>query len=302
MEEADVSHLAPPARAWKWGGLSFKELAVQTYEAVDKHETIDRAAIFAFYAMLAPVPFLGLVLTITPGASDGVVAGQILSLSRQFLPEAVDEFVRGELRAIRAAPRVGGVSVSFLILLWSASSASVAVMETTNAAYGVRYGRPWWKRRLMAVMLTVVESILLVGESFLIAAWPWLLNWFGLDSAAAAAATAVQCLVVVVALLASFAIAYYFGMHIEQKWEWLTPGSTIGVLVLIAVNLGFRVYLRYAADFGATYGVLAGVVILLLWLYLAALALLVGTEINCVIAHATSQGKVSGQKVSLQRE
>ena len=60
-------------QAWKWGGLSFKELAIRTYQAVDKHETIDRAAIVAFYALLALVPFLGLVLTITLGASDGVV-------------------------------------------------------------------------------------------------------------------------------------------------------------------------------------------------------------------------------------
>ena len=54
-------------QAWHWGGLSFKELAIRTYEAVDKHETIDRAAIVAFYAMLALAPFLGLVLTITLG-------------------------------------------------------------------------------------------------------------------------------------------------------------------------------------------------------------------------------------------
>lgn len=289
-------------QAWRWGGLSFKELAVRTYAAVDRHETLDRAAIVAFYAMLALVPFLGLVLTITLGTSDGVVAGQILSLSRQFLPGAADEIVRGEMLAIQAGPRVGVMSVSFLILLWSASSASVAVMEATNAAYGVRDSRPWWRRRLMAVVLTVVESFLLVGASFLITAWPWLLGWFGLESMAAAAATAVQWLVVVVALLASFAIAYYFGTHVDQEWEWISPGSAIGVLVLIAVNLGFRVYLRYAADFGATYGLLAGVILLLLWLYLAALALLVGVEINCVIAHAASRGKFLGQKVAPRNE
>jgi membrane protein len=201
--------------------------------------------------------------------------------------------VRGELGSIQAVPRVGIMSISFLILLWSASSASVAVMESTNAAYGIRDGRPWWRRRLMAVVLTVVESFLLVGASVLIAAWPWLLNWFGLDYAAATAATAVQWMVVVVALLASFAIAYYYGTHVNQKWEWITPGSTIGVFALIAVNLGFRVCLHYGAEFGATYGVLAGVVLLLLWLYVAALALLVGAEINCVIARAAICGSES---------
>jgi membrane protein len=106
----------------------------------------------------------------------------------------------------------------------------------------------------MAVVLTVVESFLLVGASLLIAAWPWLLSRIGLDNAVAAAATVVQWLVVIVALLASFAIAYYFGTNVEQKWEWITPSSTIGVLVLIAVNLGFRVYLHYGPDLGATYG------------------------------------------------
>jgi membrane protein len=281
--------------AWNWGGLSFKELAVRTYEAMDKHETIDRAAIVAFYGLLALVPILGLVMTLTLGVSDGVVAGEILSLSGQFLPEAADAIVHAEVQKIQEGPRVGIVSLSFLILLWSASSAFVAVMDSTNAAYGARDARPWWKRRLLAVLLTVVESLLLVGTSFLIAVWPWLLGRFGLDGLAAVAATAFQWLVVAVALLASFAIAYYFGTHVEQEWKWITPGSTFGVLLLILANLGFRVYLRYGADFGATYGALAGVALLLLWLYLAALALLIGAEINCVIARAALYAKVPGQ-------
>jgi membrane protein len=169
-EKPTSGHWSRLPRAWEWGGLSVKELAVRTCGAVDEHETVDRAAVVAFYALLALVPGLGLVLTITLGASDGVVAGQILSLSRQVLPEAADQIVRGELHAIRTAPRVGIGSVSFLILLWSASGASVAVMQSTNVAYGTRDGRPWWQRRLMAVVLTVVESVLLVGASFLIAA------------------------------------------------------------------------------------------------------------------------------------
>ena len=71
--------------AWDWGGLSLKDLALRTYEAMDKHETIDRAAIVAYYAMLALVPYLGLVLTIALGASDRV-AGQVENLARTSLP------------------------------------------------------------------------------------------------------------------------------------------------------------------------------------------------------------------------
>jgi membrane protein len=103
---------------------------------------------------------------------------------------------------------------------------------------------------------------------------------------AAATAIVVRWIVVVAALLASFSLAYYFGLSGNQEWEWVTPGSAFGVVMLIASSLGFRLYLHYGWSWSETYGALAGVVILLLWFYLAALAVLVGAEINCVIGHA----------------
>jgi membrane protein len=284
--------------AWHWGGLSARELALRTYKAMDKHETLDRAAIVAYYAMLALVPFLGLVLTIAIGAAGRVVAQEIVPLSQQLLPTGADTIIEDQIQKIETGPKAGLLSVSFVILLWSASSAFVSVMDSTNAAYGVRDSRPWWKRRVMAAVLTIVVSALLVGASISIAAWPWLLGKLGLGGVAAAAATGVQWVVVILALLATFAIAYYFGPNVEVKWEWITPGSALGVLVLIGASLAFRLYLHYGTDYGATYGALAGVMIMLLWLYLASLALLVGAEINCVIEHAAPHGKAPGQKIS----
>lgn len=90
------------------------------------------------------------------------------------------------------------------------------------------------------------------------------------------------------ALLVNFSVAYYFGPDLEREWEWMTPGSAFGVVMLIATSLGFRFYLQYGWSSGETFGVLGGVVILLLWFYLAALALLVGVEINSVVEHAAS--------------
>src|SRR5262249_29215770 len=154
---------------------------------------------------------------------------------------------------------------------------------------------PWWKRRLMAIALTGAEAVLLIGSSVLIVAWPALSGWLHLGSLTWVA-TAVQWLVVVVALLAAFALAYYFGPHVNQTWEWITPGATLGVLTLIASSLGLRLYLHFNPSYSATYGALGGVVLMLLWLYVAALALLVGAEINCVIEHAAPHGRAPGEK------
>jgi len=118
------------------------------------------------------------------------------------------------------------------------------------------------------------------------------MHWFGLGGVAAAAAGVVRWSLVVVALLASFSVAYYFGPHAERarEWKWVTPGGSVGVALLIATTVGFQLFLRYGWRSSETYGALAGVILLLLWFYTVALALLVGAEINGVIEHARTDG------------
>jgi membrane protein len=282
--------------AWNWGGLSARELATRTWKAMDQHDTLNQAAVVAFYAMLSLVPLLGLVLVLAVGMR-GDVGAQLKNLSAQQMPDReASDIIGKQIDKIQSESSVGLVSLSTLLLLWSASSLFVAVMDTTNAAYGVRDGRPWWKKRLLAIVLTLAETVLLIGASLVIALWPKAAGWFGLEGMAMALATVVQWVVVVIALLSAFAIAYYFGPHVEQEWEWITPGATLGVLVLIAASLGFRLYLQFGNTYNATYGALAGVVLMMLWLYLGALALLVGAEVNCVIEHAAPHGRQPGQK------
>jgi membrane protein len=287
--------------AWNWGGLSAWELAVRTWRAIGQHETLDRAAVVAYYAMLSLVPLLGFTLAIAFGGAAGV-AGQIDDLAGRFLPPEAQALVRDQVHKIRTGSPVAVLSFSFVVLLWSASSMFVSVMDAANAAYGVRDRRPFWKRRAVAAVLTVIVVVLLIAASLSIVAWPTVMGWLGLGGVAAAAATAVQWVVVVVVLLACFAAAYYFGPDVGQEWEWITPGSTFGVLVLIAASYGFRLYLHYGTSYSETYGALAGVVLLLLWLYLAALALLVGAEINCVIENAAPHGRARGRRVAPQTQ
>jgi membrane protein len=285
--------------AWNWGGLSFRQLATHTYRAMNQHDTLNQAAVVAFYAMLALVPLLGLTLALALGAR-GDVAVQFEALCGRILPSEATGIVREQIHKIQADRPVGLLSLSILLLIWSSSSLFVAVMDTTNAAYGVRDGRPWWKKRLLAIVLTLAETVLLIGATIIIMVWPEIASWLGLGGVARVAASVVQWLVVVAALLAAFALAYYFGPDVDQEWEWITPGSFLGVLALIAASLGFRLYLHFGPSYSVTYGALAGVVLMLLWLYFAALALLVGAEINCVIEQAAPHGRAYGQKTSPQ--
>jgi membrane protein len=140
-------------------------------------------------------------------------------------------------------------------------------------------------------LLTAVEVVLLVGASALAVFWPTLIDYIGLGAGAAVLTTILQWIIVIVMLLGAFELAYYFGPHVEQRWEWITPGGVLGVLILVGASLGFRAYLVFGDTYSETYGALAGVILMMLWMYLAALALLLGAELNCVIAHASEERK-----------
>jgi membrane protein len=277
-------------RAWDWGGLTVKQLAVQTYGQMVRHETLDRAAIVAFYGLLSMAPFLSLVVAAALGRG-GALAVEIVALSRKYLAPETCAVIEDQVQKIQSTAPIGVLSLSFGILLWSSSSAFIAVMDATNAAYGSRDQRSWWRRRLIAIVLTVVESALLIAALVAILAWPHVWTWIGLGSAPAMLVVLFQWVVAVVLLLLTFSIAYYFTKEIKHSWEWVTPGGVVGVLALIAATLGFRLYLRYGFKVSETYGTLAGVVLLLLWFYIAALTLLVGAEVNNVIEQASKSDK-----------
>jgi membrane protein len=285
--------------AWNWGGLSAWELARRTWAQMNKHGTLDRAAVIAFYAMLALVPFAGIVLSIALGWS-GTISQEILDLARQSLPPETYTLLKEQVFKVQAETHTAVLSIGFLVLLWSASSLFVAVMDATNAAYGVDDSRPWWKRRLWAIVLTVIESALLLAAASSIMLWPRIMGWLGLSALGTLVATVVQWLVVLAVLFATFAIAYYFGPDVEQEWEWITPGSALGVLTLVLATLGFRLYVEYGTSYSETYGTLAGVIVTLFWLYLASLALLLGAEVNGVIEHAARLSHDSGRKEAPQ--
>ncbi len=293
------------------GGLTTRELAVRTWQKIDENEIQTRAAGIAFYAMLALVPFIGLILTLavqllpdltgSAGKKGGIgdeAVQQFRATLQQALPKEASAEIEGQIASIQSKPPVGLISIGLAITIWLASSLFVAVIDAMNRIYGVKERRSFLKLRLIAIFMTVTQAAILIGSLVLIVAGPEVLEKFGIAMPKSSLALAGQYCVVLMMVLISFALSFYVAPDSKQSWEWISPGSIVGSLLFLGATVLFRVYVQNFGNYGKTYGSLGGVMVLLFWFWISALVLLGAAQVNKIIEDASPLGKNVGQRVN----
>jgi membrane protein len=289
------------------GGLMPREVAIRTWTKIGEHEVLTRAAAISFYAIAALVPFLALTITLTAWflpwigptpSAEGSAASTALTPLHDLLPGDAASVVDRELASLQQRQPPGIISFGLAALLWLSSSLFVSIMDAMNRIMGVQETRPFWKVRLTAMLLTISQAAILIAAFATTLTWPQILNWLGLsqNQTAATLATLVHVATVFCMILLSFSVAIYFGPDADQRWEWITPGSLLGTLVILCVSQLFRIYVQNWGNYSATYGSLAGIVVLMSWLWISSIVLLVAAELNKVIEDASPLGKPYGQK------
>jgi membrane protein len=161
--------------------------------------------------------------------------------------------------------------------LWSASSGFVALQSGLNVAYDVPQDRKFIGKRAVALALLLAAGLLGgVPTPFV---------------AGEGAIRIVGWILTVPAVVVLFAFFYYLGPKRESpKWVWVTPGGLVGAVLWLVVSGAFGLYVSSDyASYGKTYGSLAGVIILIFWLYLSALTILVGGELNAEVERRAEQ-------------
>jgi membrane protein len=285
----DTRELTP----WKLGGLTFRELARRVYAEVWADEVLDRAAALSYYFLFAMFPaflFLTALFGLLP---DPKLMDQLMGYVGRVLPDDAFSLIDRTLaEVVRGAGR-GLVSVGVLAALWAASAGMASVMTALNVVYEVDDPRPWWKRRLIALGLTVGFSVFTVTGLLLLVFGPRIgeavAARFGLGELFTDVWNIVSWPIIMVLVLTAIALVYYLAPAAEQQWMWVTPGSAFALVVWLAASLGLRLYVRYLGNYNATYGSIGGVILLLLWLFVSSAVLLLGAEINSEIENAAAR-------------
>jgi len=281
-----------PAAGWK-------DIAKRVKTEVKNDNVPLLSAGVAFYSLLALFPALVAVVSMYGLVADpGEVATQLKSLTRAMPKEAADLIIK-QVRTI-ASSSSGALGVTVVVgialALWSASSGMKWLMSALSLIYDEREDRKFVKLRGMALILTVGAAAALVITIGLLAATPSLARAVGLGSVGVVVFNVLKWPLLLALVVAGLTALYRYGPNRNTaKWAWVTWGSGIAAAIWLVASIGFAVYASLAGSFSKNYGSFAGIVVLMLWLYLTVLAILIGAEINSEMEHQTAKDTTTGE-------
>ena len=281
--------------------LSWKEIAVRTWNEIWADDLLNLAAQQAYYFFFALFPALLTLISIASFFPIDNLTGQIVTVLGRFAPPEVITIISEQIKKISESGHGGILTFGFLLTLWSSSGALVSIMTTLNAAYDITEGRSLWRVRLTALGLTIGVAFFILLSMALVLVGPTvaqhLADTMHLGGAVKWTMWVLQWPIVFALVASGIGLIYYFAPDAEQDWVWITPGSVFATILWVAVSLGFKLYIAYFGNYNETYGTLGAFIVLLTWFYLSGLAILIGAEVNAEIEHASPYGKDVGEKV-----
>ena len=205
-QEPFVRNGLPSPRVLWLGGLTLRQLAVGVWTRMMEHDSMTWAAAMAFYAMLATVPFLAIVLIgvilrlpdLSPAGHRPIGLGnmtvnQLEITLKSIFPNEGYILVRDQIGRIQAEPPFALISLGAVVSLWSASNLFLVVIDALNRTFGVRETRSFVRLRLTAIAMTLLQAACLLGSLVVIVVWPQILQIIGLASEDALAWLALRC-------------------------------------------------------------------------------------------------------------
>ena len=275
----------------------------RAFKAFQADEMADRAAALTYYLMMSLFPALLVGVSLLGLLGDrSLVTNTVDYASENGAPAEVTDALEALLT--KTVEGAGG-AISFALLfgiaiaLYGAAGAFGAAGRALNDIYEVPESRGFLKHKLADMGFTVLVILLAVVALFSIFLGGNLANdlfgTIGLGDTAAAIWRVARWGVAIAAVLSIYSLIFAFAPDIDaRRRRILSPGGLVGVAIWIVASAGFFFYVSNFGKYGATYGAFAGAVILLLWLYLSAIAFLFGAELNSVVDGAARSPRKEG--------
>ena len=274
----------------------------RTYNRFSEHRVTTVAGGVTFFSLLAIFPAIAALVAIYGLFSDPTrLTGHIESL-RHVLPGGGVEVVGDQMRRVASQGRSAlGTTflISLAISLWSANSGMKALFDALNIVYDVNERRGFFRLNAISLMYTfgAIGFILLALAALVVL--PVVFSYVGLGSAIAQILNVGRWPALLIVLMFALALVYRFGPNRESaKWRWITWGSATAALLWLGTSALFSWYAENFANFNKTYGTLGAVIGFMMWLWMSAIVILVGAELDAELECQDPSSKLSGGESS----
>jgi membrane protein len=255
------------------------------------------AAGVAFFSFLSLFPALvAAVLTYGLIADPGQIRSQVQDLAAA-MPASARDLLLQQIDALTSAPRQSlgiGVAIAAATALWSASGGMGNLITAVNLAYDEEESRGFFRRKLLGLGLTlgaIVFVLLAVGLFTIGAAFA-----DGLPTLGRILFEIVRLLVAVALISIALAVMYRLAPDRDApRLRWVSVGASVATIIWLLASIGFSIYVSTFGSYAKTYGSLAAVVVLMLWLWITAYAILLGAEINAESEQQTARDTTTGE-------
>ena len=296
---AEVGH--PPSSPWRLSPREWFAVFKRTFKAFLADDAMGLSAQVAFSSLLAFFPAVIFLV----GLAD--LFGVYATLQEFLAPVAPAEVV-DTIETLQKDTSTETSVVAFVVgaslAVWAASGAMGAVIKSVNRAYDRVETRPFWKTRLIAIVLVCLTGLVLAGLLLLILfggpLGTAIADQAGHGSAFERVWGIFSWPIAFLAIILFFSIVYYLAPNVDvRSWEWLSPGALVGSVSWLVLSGLFSLYTSLSDSYSRTYGALASGIVLLLWLNYSAFALLFGAELNSELDRQAEIRAAGGEKAGL---
>ncbi|MEQ6201536.1 YihY/virulence factor BrkB family protein [Sulfitobacter sp. HNIBRBA2951] len=285
-----------PQRGWK-------DIAFRVKDEVSEDRVGLIAAGVAFYGFLSIFPAIAAIMALSGLVfSPTEVTEQLQSLSA-FVPDDIIDIIISQAQAVTGSDEAGlGLTalVGVLISLYSASSGMGSLMDGINVAYDETEKRGFIRLKLVTLALTLflIFGLLLSVSATLVL--PAVLSYFGLGGVVDTIVIIASFAIVAVLSVFGLSVLYRYGPSRDApEWAWASTGAVVGCALWIIGSAGFAYYVDSFGSYNESFGTLAGVVIMLTWLWLSAFIILLGAELNAEMEAQTARDTTQGRDLPM---
>jgi membrane protein len=248
----------------------------------------DWAATLTYYGLLALFPALiALVSIVGLVGNPQSTTSTITDIVTRIGPSSAADTFAGPIRQVTESRSTAGFALvlGILVALWSASGYLGAFIRASNVIYETREGRPFWKLRPIQLLLTLVLVLLLAVMALgVVLTGPIVeavANPIGVSGTAISIWNIAKWFVIALLFLLMIDLLYYASPNVKQRgFAWITPGGVVALVAWLLASGGFALYVSQFGSYNKTYGSLAGVIVILVWMWITNLAILFGHELN----------------------